>query len=99
MDEARCAALIRRHLPFHLALADGQRIPATLAQRHFVAAARGGTPPGTGHGRALALWRQRAPRVTRTLDAEAARASLIPDARSRAAARLSLQPTSHPRKP
>jgi uncharacterized protein YifE (UPF0438 family) len=99
MDEARFAALIRKHLPFYLALADGRRIPSTPAQRQFVAAARGETPPRTEHERAFALWRRRATRVTRALDAEAARASLIPDARRRAPARLSLKPTPRPRKP
>lgn len=92
MDEARFAALIRRHLPFYLALAEGRRAPATPAQRRFVAAARGEAPPLTEHERAFALWRSRGDRVARALDAEAARAALVPDARARAEARLSLAP-------
>lgn len=99
MDEARFAALIRRHLPFYLALAEGRRAPATPAQRRFVAAARGETTPQTEHEHAFALWRQRTTHVAQTLDAQAARTTLIPDARTRAEARLSLKPTPTPRKP
>lgn len=70
MDEARFAALIRRHLPFYLALAEGRRAPATPAQRRFVAAARGETTPQTEHEHAFALWRQRTTHVAHTLDAD-----------------------------
>ena len=98
MDEARFTALIRKHLPFYLALADGRRTPTTPAQRHF-AAARGETAAQTEHEHAFALWRQRTTHVAHTLDAQAARTALIPDARTRAAARLSLKPTPPPRKP
>lgn len=96
MDEARFAALIRKHLPFYLALAEGRRTPTTPAQHHFAAAARGETPPRTEHEQAFALWRQRTRHVAQTLDAQAA---LIPDARTRAEARLSLKPTPTRRKP
>ena len=85
MDEARFTALIRKHLPFYLALADGRRTPTTPAQRHF-AAARGETAAQTEHEHAFALWRQRTTHVAHTLDAQAARTALIPDARTRAAA-------------
>ncbi len=99
MDEARFAALIRQHLPFYLALAEGRRSPTTPAQHHFAAAARGETTPQTEHEHAFALWRERTSHVAHTLDAQAARTTLIPDARTRAQARLSLKPTPPPRKP
>jgi uncharacterized protein YifE (UPF0438 family) len=99
MDEARFATLIRRHLPFYLALAEGRRSPSTPAQRHFVAVARGEAPPRTEHEHAFVLWRRRAHRAAHALDTQAARVKLIPDARSRAQTRLGLKPTPPPRKP
>jgi len=71
MDEARLAKLIKRHLPFYRALAEGHRLPATPAQMRFVRVARGEVPPETEHERAFLLWRARAEHAARALDAEA----------------------------
>lgn len=73
MDEARFAELIRRHLAFYRALAEGRRSPTTPAQQRFVRVARGEAPPQTDHERAFLLWRSRAERAARALDAEALR--------------------------
>ncbi len=99
MDEARFAELIRRHLPFYRALAEGRRAPTTEAQRRFVAAARGEIAPTTEHERAFLLWRRRAETAARGLDAEASRAVPIADARERAASRLRLRPSPIPPPP
>lgn len=73
MDEARFAELIRRHLAFYRALAEGRRPPATPAQERFVRVARGEAPPRTEHERAFLLWRARAEAAARALDAETLR--------------------------
>lgn len=73
MDEARFAELIRRHLAFYRALAEGRRAPTTPAQQRFVRVARGEAPPTSEHERAFLLWRARAERAARALDAEALR--------------------------
>lgn len=90
MDEARFAALIRRHLPFYRALAEGARVPTTAAQRRFVAVARGEAEPRTDHERAFLLWREAVQRADRAL-AEDGRARFSPDARAAAEARLRLK--------
>lgn len=89
MDEARFAALIRRHLPFYRALAEGARAPATAAQRRFVAAARGEVEPETEHEQAFARWREGVARADRALAAEAMRTR--PDKESRSEAKLRLK--------
>lgn len=98
MDEARFAALIRRHLPFYLALVEGRRPALTAAQRRFVAVARGEVPPRTDHERAFALWRARCRRVAAALAAEPP-AGAIPDAAARAEARLRLKRPPRPMPP
>jgi uncharacterized protein YifE (UPF0438 family) len=90
MDEARFAALIRRHLPFYQALASGTRAPATAAQRRFVAVARGEAPAETEHERAYLRWREGVARADTAL-AEEGRARFSPDARAAAEARLRLR--------
>ncbi|WP_114374080.1 DUF413 domain-containing protein [Elioraea thermophila] len=73
MDEARFAELIRRHLAFYRALAEGRRAPTTPAQERFVRVARGEAAPMTEHERAFLLWRARAERTAKALDAEVRR--------------------------
>ncbi len=90
MDEARFAALIRRHLPFYQALASGARAPATAAQRRFVAVARGEAEPQTEHEQAFLRWREAAARADRAL-AEEARARFAPDKARVSAAKLRLR--------
>lgn len=90
MDEARFAALIRRHLPFYQALASGVRAPATAAQRRFVAVARGEAPPETEHEQAYLRWREAAERADRAL-ADEARARFAPDKARVSAAKLRLK--------
>ena len=89
MDEARFAALIRRHLPFYRALAEGARAPATAAQRRFVAVARGEAEPETEHEQAFLRWREAVAAADRAL-AEEGRARFSPDARAAAEAKLRL---------
>jgi len=89
MDEARFAALIRRHLPFYRALAEGARAPATAAQRRFVAVARGEAEPETEHERAFLRWREAVAAADRAL-VEEGRARFSPDARAAAEAKLRL---------
>lgn len=91
MDEARFAALIRRHLPFYQALASGARAPATAAQARFVAVARGEALPETEHEQAFLRWREAAARADRAL-AEEARARFSPDKARVSAAKLRLKP-------
>ena len=91
MDEARFAALIRRHLPFYQALASGARKPATPAQRRFVAVARGEAHPETEHEQAFARWQDRAAQADRALANEAAHARFTPDKEQRSEARLRLK--------
>lgn len=90
MDEARFAALIRRHLPFYRALAEGARLPRTDAQRRFVAVARGEAEPRTEHEHAFLRWREGVARADRAL-AEEGRARFSRDARAAAEARLRLR--------
>jgi hypothetical protein len=52
-------ALITKHLPFYLSLANGTRKPDTGAQRHFVAVCRGTARPTTPHELAFVKWRAR----------------------------------------
>jgi uncharacterized protein YifE (UPF0438 family) len=89
MDEARFAALIRRHLPFYRALAEGARPPTTPAQRRFVAVARGEAEPETEHERAFLRWREAVARADRAL-AEEGRARFSADPTAAAEARLRL---------
>ena len=91
MDEARFAALIRRHLPFYRALADGARTPATAAQARFVAVARGEMAPETEHEQAFARWRQGVAQADRALANEAAHARFSPDKERVAKAKLRLK--------
>jgi uncharacterized protein YifE (UPF0438 family) len=91
MDEARFAALIRRHLPFYQALASGARAPATPAQQRFVAVARGEAPPETEHEQAFSRWREAAAQADRALANEAAHARFMPDKAQRSEARLRLK--------
>ncbi|WP_291298638.1 hypothetical protein [Elioraea sp.] len=91
MDEARFAALIRRHLPFYQALASGARPPATPAQRRFVAVARGEAQPETDHEEAFARWREGVAQADRALANETAHARFSPDKAGRSEARLRLK--------
>lgn len=90
MDEARFAALIRRHLHFYQALAAGARAPATAAQRRFVAVVRGEAEAETEHERAYLRWRAAAERADRAL-AEETRARFAPDKARVSAAKLRLR--------
>jgi uncharacterized protein YifE (UPF0438 family) len=90
MDEARFAALIRRHLPFYQALAAGARAPATAAQRRFVAVARGEAEAESEHERAYLRWREAAARADRALEDEA-RGRFSPDKARVSAAKLKLK--------
>ena len=91
MDEARFAALIRRHLPFYRALAEGARAPATAAQRRFVAVAKGEARPETEHEHAFLQWREGVEQADRALANEAAHARFSPNRAERASARLRLK--------
>lgn len=90
MDEARFAALIRCHLPFYRALAEGARAPATEAQRRFVAVARGEAEPRSEHEHAYLRWREGVERADRAL-AEEGRGRFSPAARAASEARLRLR--------
>jgi uncharacterized protein YifE (UPF0438 family) len=90
MDEARFAALIRRHLPFYQALAAGLRVPATAAQRRFVAVARGEAEAESEHERAYLRWREAAARADRALAEEPA-SRFAPDKARVSAAKLRLK--------
>jgi uncharacterized protein YifE (UPF0438 family) len=91
MDEARFAALIRRHLPFYRALAEGTRAPATAAQRRFVAVARGEAAPETEHEQAYRRWQEGVAQADRALANEAAHARFAPDKARVSEARFSLK--------